>query len=318
MPRPPLTVSVVVPCYNAEAFVAEAATSALGQTVAPVEVLCVDDGSTDGTLGVLRRLEADHPAVRVMTGPNGGPSAARNRGLAEATGDYVQFLDADDLLAPTKLEHQLALAEAVSEPPDLIAASHRHRWDDGEEEVRDVGHDPWVSLVESRLGITSSNLWRREAVLDVGGWREGMHLSEDPELMFRLLRSGASVLRDEACLTTLRRRPDSLWYQDFAESRRSWLAVRLQIVRHLATTGLLTDDRHTAIVRAIVRTIEEAHNRDPGLAAEMYRLAEADLGAELGRAGWGRAFFYRTVGFGPTRVAVRLKRAVGRRLRRWT
>src|SRR5690606_32136288 len=94
-------VSVVVPCYNVEGFVRRAVESAAAQTHRPLEIICVDDGSTDGTLGVLRELEAEHPGlVRVLAGPNGGAPAARNRGLKEARGEYVQFLDADDELAP--------------------------------------------------------------------------------------------------------------------------------------------------------------------------------------------------------------------------
>ncbi|MEM1116390.1 MAG: glycosyltransferase family 2 protein [Bacteroidota bacterium] len=303
------TVSVVIPCYNAEAFVAEAVASAVAQTVPPVEVVCVDDGSTDDTLGALRRLEAEHPTVRVRTGPNGGPSAARNRGLAEAQGDYIQFLDADDLLAPTKLEHQASLVEAAEGRPDLVAAAYLRTWADGREQRVEVGEDPWTALVEARLGITSSNLWRRESVIDTGGWREGMDISEDPELMFRLLRSGASVLRDHLPLTTLRRRPDSLWHRDHARSWRSWLAIRLDIVRHLKSAGLLTRNRHAAIVSKILEVIERVYDHDTDLASEMYRRAKAELPSGFHKAGRVRAALYRTIGFEATQ---RVRRVSGR------
>ena len=163
------TVSVVVPCYNAEAFVGRAVASALAQTAPPLEVICVDDGSTDGTSGVLGALERARPdVVRVVRQPNGGAPAARNRGLAEARGDYVEFLDADDEIGPDKLARQIALAE--SERGDFVAASYRCRYPDGRSATRSVEPgNPWVRLLQKGLGITSSNLWRRSAVEAVGG-----------------------------------------------------------------------------------------------------------------------------------------------------
>ena len=108
-------VSIVIPCYNKRAYVAAAIESALAQT-ARCEVIVVDDGSTDGSFDEVRRFER---RIILETGPNRGGSAARNRGLTLATGDYVQFLDADDLLPPDKISIQLAaLADA---PTDAMA-----------------------------------------------------------------------------------------------------------------------------------------------------------------------------------------------------
>src|SRR5690625_4558810 len=109
-------ISVIIPCYNAEEYVRDAIASVLAQTYQPLEVICVDDGSTDGTLGVLRSLEAEHSDImRVLAGPNGGAPVARNRGLAAARGDYIQYLDTDDLLVPEKLAHQAGLIRETEE-----------------------------------------------------------------------------------------------------------------------------------------------------------------------------------------------------------
>ena len=94
----PLT-SVVIPCYNAEGYVGEAIESALNQTYRPVEVIVIDDGSTDGSLDVIRSFG---DRIRYESGPNRGPSAARNRGVQLARGELIQFLDADDVLHPEK------------------------------------------------------------------------------------------------------------------------------------------------------------------------------------------------------------------------
>ena len=93
-------ISCIVPVYNGERYLAETLQSILGQRVGPLEVIVVDDGSTDGTAGVARRFGS---AIRVLHQTNAGPAAARNLGLSEARGDFVAFLDADDLWKPDKL-----------------------------------------------------------------------------------------------------------------------------------------------------------------------------------------------------------------------
>ncbi len=110
-----MSISVVIPAYNAAAFVGEAVASVLGQTRQPDEIIVVDDGSTDGTAALVRRT---YPSVIVLEQPNSGVSIARNNGLDAARGDWVAFLDADDVWAPTKLERQWARIAAG--PSDLV------------------------------------------------------------------------------------------------------------------------------------------------------------------------------------------------------
>jgi glycosyltransferase involved in cell wall biosynthesis len=108
---PPL-VSILIPAFNAQAHIAETLGSALAQTWPRTEIIVVDDGSRDETLAIARRFGAKN--VLVTTQPNQGAAAARNRAFALAQGDYIQWLDADDLLAPDKIARQLA---AVGAPP---------------------------------------------------------------------------------------------------------------------------------------------------------------------------------------------------------
>lgn len=107
------TITVVIPCYNGSAFLREALDSVLAQTHAPLEVIVVDDGSTDDSADV---AEACGPPVRVIRQENQGESVARNRGIDEARGDWIALLDADDLWKPEKLERQLEAAK-----PDVVA-----------------------------------------------------------------------------------------------------------------------------------------------------------------------------------------------------
>jgi len=103
-------VSILIPAHNVERWIAETIRSALAQTWPNKEIIVVDDGSTDGTLAVARRFESR--AVRVVTQPNQGAAVARNSAFSLAQGDYIQWLDADDLLTPDKIAKQM---EAVEE-----------------------------------------------------------------------------------------------------------------------------------------------------------------------------------------------------------
>lgn len=100
------TISVVIPCYNAEAFIEDSIRSVLKQTTAPCEILVIDDGSSDETAA---RAASIDPIIRVISQLNQGVSIARNRGFEEAKGDWIAFLDADDLWEPQKLEAQVKL-----------------------------------------------------------------------------------------------------------------------------------------------------------------------------------------------------------------
>src|SRR5580765_6053764 len=102
-------VSIITPAYNAERLLADTIQSALAQTFTDFELLIADDGSTDRTVAVARRWAELDSRVKVLTGPNGGTSSARNRALHQARGSYFALLDSDDLWQPGYLEGQLAV-----------------------------------------------------------------------------------------------------------------------------------------------------------------------------------------------------------------
>jgi len=104
-------VSVIIPCYNAQDNLAQCIDSILGQTLEQIQIICVDDGSADATLEILQDYQARDPRVLVIRQQNAGAGAARNRGLEQATGEYLSFLDADDFFEPDMLEKAVAAAE---------------------------------------------------------------------------------------------------------------------------------------------------------------------------------------------------------------
>ena len=99
-----IKVSVVMPIYNAYDYLRPAMDSVLDQTLREIEVICIDDGSTDKSLAILKEYQAHDDRVRIITETNAGPALARNKGIARARGEYIAFLDADDFFEPTMLE----------------------------------------------------------------------------------------------------------------------------------------------------------------------------------------------------------------------
>jgi glycosyltransferase involved in cell wall biosynthesis len=108
MNMPKLSISVIIPVYNTEKYLAQAIKSVLDQTVQPDEIIVVDDGSTDKSVEVARQFL---PKVKIITQQNKGAGTARNVGIKEASGAYLAFLDADDLWVENKLEQQLSYLE---------------------------------------------------------------------------------------------------------------------------------------------------------------------------------------------------------------
>jgi glycosyltransferase involved in cell wall biosynthesis len=114
-------VSILIPAYNAQEWIADTLRSAIAQTWERKEIIVVDDGSTDRTLAVARRFESD--GVRAVTQKNQGAAATRNKAFSLSQGDYIQWLDADDLLAPNKIKRQLAALREAESRRILLSSS---------------------------------------------------------------------------------------------------------------------------------------------------------------------------------------------------
>src|SRR5438093_263789 len=165
-------VSILIPCYNAERWIAEAVESALAQTWADKEVIVVDDGSTDRSLEIIRSYD---DRVRWETGPNRGGGAARNRLLELSRGDWLQYLDADDYLLPNKIEQQMAVVAARSDVDIVFGPVILEHWSEelNRRELLAIPapHDLWILLATWGLPQTGATLWRKAAVVEVGGWK---------------------------------------------------------------------------------------------------------------------------------------------------
>jgi glycosyltransferase involved in cell wall biosynthesis len=245
-------VSVVIPCFNAAVTVGEAIESALAQSWRDVEIIVVDDGSSDSSAEVLRSFAN---RIRIDSGPNRGASAARNRGTALAAGAYIQYLDADDLLTPEAIERRLLALDdtgadvAYSDWQRFeLSAVGSHRL--GEIVVRrieEVDPDAEIACATHFWAPPAALLYRRRIVEAIGGWNERLPVIQDARFLFDAARCRARFVHVPGVSALYRRASSSL-------SRGNERAFMLDCYRNgieiqtlWETDGALTPVRQAAL-----------------------------------------------------------------------
>jgi glycosyltransferase involved in cell wall biosynthesis len=166
-------VSVVIPAYNAEEYVAAALDSVFAQDWQPIEVIVVDDGSSDGTGTIVQSF----PGIRYIRQENAGAAAARNTAIAHSRGEFVANFDADDLLPPYRLRVQ---AEHLLAHPEVGCVFGRQQW---------LSPPPWLprDAVDSDLdGPLTTAMFRRDVLVALGGYDESYARGEDLDLVVRM------------------------------------------------------------------------------------------------------------------------------------
>jgi len=164
-------VSIVIPAFNVEAWLAETLESALAQTWQNTEIIIVDDGSTDNTLAVAKTFASSK--VKVISQENKGQSAAENRALQEAQGDFIEYLDADDLLAPDKIERQIhLLGDSNSE---FVASGEWARFYQSPEEALFISQPLWVDMSPIEWLICA---WEGHYMMHGAAWLVPRHIAE--------------------------------------------------------------------------------------------------------------------------------------------
>jgi glycosyltransferase involved in cell wall biosynthesis len=228
-PLPPVsgtpTVAVVIPCFNDAHYLGDAIESVRGQTRAADEIVVVDDGSTDDSASIAKGA----PGVRYLRQRNAGTSAARNAGLVAVRSEFVQFLDADDVLLPTALEAGLRCASAR---PTCAFVAGRHLV------VRAEGpHErPWPELASGDLyaellrlnfvACLDAVLFRRVPLLESGAFDTSLRACEDYDVLLRLARLHPAALHDDV-VAEYRLRADSL----SGDTRRMYDSIMTVLAR---------------------------------------------------------------------------------------
>ncbi|SEH47802.1 glycosyltransferase family 2 protein [Epilithonimonas hominis] len=188
-----MLISIVIPCHNCSATIHRAVESVFSQTYTDWELIMVNNNSTDDTWVKLINIKKNNPdkAITVLDEKKKGAPAARNKGLYEAKGEWIQFLDADDELLPNKLEKQI---QQISDNVDALYSPYYSIKTKDTEQSYIILDDVWKALLMSKIGITSSNLFRKIALLEIGGWDEKLSSSQDAKLVFDMLKNNKIYL----------------------------------------------------------------------------------------------------------------------------
>lgn len=191
--------TIVIPCYNAEDWIGDCVESALSQGESIEGVIVVDDGSTDNSLQILERMGN---RITVITGPNGGVSCARNKGLKKVTTKYVKFLDADDTIEGPIIEG--AIEKAEEHNADIIFSEMAICYDGKIVESKgpfgrphQLEEDIFANWFDGDWINPSATLWRSDFVREVGGWADPKPMSEDAELVMRSIFQGCRIVAND-------------------------------------------------------------------------------------------------------------------------
>ncbi len=193
-------VSILIPCYNSEQWLAETIKSALAQTWKNIEIIVVDDGSTDNSLTVAKSFNS--PFIKVISQKNQGASAARNRALKEAQGDFIQYLDADDLLESNKIEIQLQTLQKNTNS-NVVGSGEWARFYHKPQEALFIPQALWQDLfpVDWLVLAWENNLMMHPAAWllprkisdKAGSWNENLSLNDDGEYFSRVVLASEGV-----------------------------------------------------------------------------------------------------------------------------
>jgi glycosyltransferase involved in cell wall biosynthesis len=208
-------VSIIVAAYNIEKYISQTIESILGQTYKNIEVIIVNDGSTDGTLSIVEEYAKKDPRIVVVTQTNKGVSGARNTGFKKAKGDYFCIVDADDILLPTKIESQYAFLNAHMTAD--FAYSKVYYFIDGTSDIytHDLATASGSSVHKKLLShgnfiYTSTVFFRRKVFDEFGGFDEGLRSAEEFDYWLLLSEKGVSFVHQNEYLTLCRSRNNGL------------------------------------------------------------------------------------------------------------
>ncbi len=212
-------VSILIPAYNAERWIADTLKSVVGQSWPNKEIIVVDDGSKDETVAIARRFGSS--GVKMVQQENRGPAAARNHAYRLSQGEYIQFIDADDLLSPEKISEQIKVLR--ESPPRMLSICGWVYFQDGTDPEQGLAEEGWPAVntdaplewliellgPEGPFGMVPHGAWLtpRAVAEDAGGWDETPSPDDDGEYFARVVLASAGIRRAAAGCFYYRKRP---------------------------------------------------------------------------------------------------------------
>lgn len=244
-------VSTIIPVYDRPSLVREAIDSVLAQTYRPIEIMVVDDGSTDDTPDVVEQISAEHDEVQLLRQENNGPGSARQRGLNAARGEFIQFLDSDDLLRPNKFEWQVGQLRLRPECSVCYGWTTRYPLGGQKQELpikwtAQRFEAMFPSFLADRWWDTSTPLYRADCVHANGPWLNLRH-EEDWEFDCRLASKGIALAMVNALVSDTRVVPAarlSLGGSSDPAFLKDRCMARMEILRHAMDAGIPPHDKY--------------------------------------------------------------------------
>lgn len=282
-------VSILIPAYNAQEWIADTIRSAMNQTWEPKEIIVIDDGSSDQTLAIARQFASDN--VRIVAQKNQGAAAARNHALSLSRGDYIQWLDADDLLAPDKISRQMAVLGRDANKRILLSSAYGrflYRWQHAEFVPsglwNDLSPSEWLlrKMGDNLYMQTATWLVSRELSQEAGPWDTRMLSDDDGEYFCRvLLKSDGVRFVPDSKVYYRGFRYDSLAHIGTSTKKRDALWLSMQM--HIDYLRSLRDDPDSRIasIAYLQRNLIHFYPDMPEIVKQAQDLAFT-LGGKLG------------------------------------
>jgi glycosyltransferase involved in cell wall biosynthesis len=305
-------VSILIPAYNAAEFVADAIRSAMDQTWDRKEIIVVDDGSTDRTAEIVQGFASKE--LVFVSRENQGASATRNHALQLSQGDYIQWLDADDLLAPDKIERQFAALPEADDKRTLLCSSwgrfyYRTRG------VRFIPTSLWHDLTpvewllrklgEHHYMQTATWLTSRELTEAAGPWDTRLHVDDDGEYFCRIMLASNSIRFVSEAKVYHRSSPSSrVSYVGLSDKKRNALATSMKL--HIQYLRSLEESERVrlACLKYLQHFYVNFYPERPDIMAELQALAE-ELGGRLDEPDldWKYAWMKQILGYSAAKQA---------------
>lgn len=253
-----MKVSIIIPLYNAEKYISECIESALNQTYKDIEIIIVDDGSTDNSFAIASQYKSEK--VKLFSQDNKGAAAARNVGLSHATGNYIQFLDADDTIDTNKIGTQMNILQELGYPDNIVVSG---KWCGLGKDIEQLGNNhksvwhsyqkPTDILVDFILAPCCFPpivyLTPKKLIQEVGSWDESLSKNDDGEFFARIMRGCQTLLFCPNAISYYRSTPNSLSKQ---MSRKASIS---QIQSQLSTAHIIAESKHPLAEKAICQMI---------------------------------------------------------------
>lgn len=241
-----ILVSIIIPCYNSELFIIECLESCQIQTYRQIEIIVIDDGSTDKSTEIVNQFMVKNSDVncRLLSKENKGASSARNTGIKESNGTFIQFLDADDILFKDKIQSQVDLINE-NKTCQLIVGSYetvnlqssktrKRNYSDNDDSL-------WMALYKSDLGNTCSNLFNASLFKEQGvSWNETLPSSQEYNLMFDILKITQQIIFDAQINTRIIRRDNNSISANEQNNLARRFDLRVRIKEYLLVNEALT------------------------------------------------------------------------------